>query len=51
MYPASYFADGTPKPASDALVQAKAGDSAWVDERRTRLADLGWLMKALSSDN
>jgi len=47
VYPASYFADGTPKPASDALVQAKAGDSAWVDERRKRLADLGWLMKAL----
>jgi hypothetical protein len=47
IYPAAYFADGTPKPASDALVAAKSADAHWVGERRKRLADLGWFMKAL----
>jgi hypothetical protein len=47
VYPAAYFADGTPKPAPEGLVTAKAKDAVWVSERRKRLADLGWLMKAL----
>jgi REP element-mobilizing transposase RayT len=47
IYPADYFADGTPKPAAEALIQSRRDDHAWVGERRKRLADLGWFMKAL----
>jgi len=50
VYPAAYFADGTPKPASDALVQSKVADHAWIAERRKRLGDLGWFMKALKEN-
>jgi hypothetical protein len=50
IYPAAYFADGAPKPASDALVQSKVADGAWIAERRKRLGDLGWLMKALKEN-
>jgi len=50
VYPAAYFADGTQKPASEALVNARASDAGWVSERRKRLADLGWLMKALKEN-
>jgi len=34
VYPAAYFTDGTPKPASDAQVAAKSDDVAWVAVRR-----------------
>jgi hypothetical protein len=50
VYPAAYFADGTPKPASDALVTARVADHAWIAERRKRLGDLGWFMKALKEN-
>jgi len=47
VYPHAYLADGTPVVPNDAVITAQAQDAAWVALRRTRLADLGWYMKAL----
>jgi len=47
IYPRKYLADGTPVLPSDAAIHAQAADWRWVGEKRGRLADLGWFMKAL----
>ncbi len=47
IYPADYYADGTPKPPAEALIQARMHDQEWIGIRRQRLGDLGWFMKAL----
>jgi hypothetical protein len=41
VYPAAYFADGTPKPASDALVQSK-----WPTTRGSRNVASDWVISA-----
>jgi len=47
VYPSQYLRDGTPVPASAEELQAHVRDGAWVVERRRRLGELGWFMKAL----
>ena len=47
VYPHAYLPDGTPVVPADAVITARAQDAGWVEERRTRLANLGWYMKAL----
>jgi hypothetical protein len=47
VYPRAYRADGTPELPHEAVITAAAQDVAWVAERRTRLANLGWYMKAV----
>lgn len=47
VYPRKYTSDGSPTLPDPAVVTAQAQDWAWVAERRKRLADLGWFMKAL----
>ncbi len=47
IYPAAYAADGSPMLPVPAVIQARARDGMWIAERRKRLADLGWFMKAL----
>lgn len=47
VYPRQYLADGTPALPSEADITLEAQNEALVTLRRTRLADLGWLMKAL----
>jgi len=47
VYPSEYLSDGTPVAPSDALVEAKTKDWAWIALRRKRLTDLGWFMKSL----
>jgi hypothetical protein len=47
IYPRQYLSDGTPLLPAPDVVNVKAQDVLWVAERRKRLADLGWLMKAL----
>ncbi|MBA3684405.1 MAG: hypothetical protein H0W72_04105 [Planctomycetes bacterium] len=47
VYPRQYLPDGTPTLPAPAVVSAHAQDRVWVAERRKRLADLGWMMKAL----
>ncbi len=47
IYPADYFVDGTPKPPSEAMIQARCADHAWCGVRRQRFGDLGWFMKVL----
>ena len=47
VYPHSYLSDGTPVVPAEVVIRAQAQDAAWVALRRTRLADLGWYMRAL----
>jgi hypothetical protein len=47
VYPSAYAADGSPLLPEPGVIQARAGDWIWVAERRKRLGDLGWFMKAL----
>jgi len=46
VYPRKYLSDGTPVLPSDAEIAATAKDPVVVGKWRTRLADLGWFMKA-----
>ena len=46
VYPRKYLSDGTPVLPSDAEIAAMAKDTVKVGLWRTRLADLGWFMKA-----
>ncbi len=50
IYPRQRLRDGTPIPATEAQVGEQARDAAWVAVRRQRLADLGWMMKALKEE-
>jgi hypothetical protein len=47
IFPSSYLPDGTPLAPLPVTIAAKAADAVWVAERRKRLSDLGWFMKAL----
>ena len=46
VYPRKYLSDGTPVLPSEADIAAMAKDGVKVGLWRTRLADLGWFMKA-----
>jgi hypothetical protein len=50
IYPRQRLRDGTPIPATSAQVRQQAQDAAWVETRRKRLADLGWLMRGLKEE-
>lgn len=50
IYPRQRLRDGTPVVATAAQVREQARDAAWVAQRRQRLADLGWFMKALKEE-
>lgn len=50
LYPRQRLRDGTPVPATAAQVRQQAQDAAWVETRRKRLADLGWLMRGLKEE-
>jgi hypothetical protein len=47
VYPRERLADGTAVGPTAEAVHLQAQDAEWVAQRRQRLADLGWLMKAL----
>ena len=46
VYPRTYLSDGTPVLPSEAVIAVIAKDSARVNLWRSRLANLGWFMKA-----
>jgi REP element-mobilizing transposase RayT len=50
IYPRQRLRDGTPVTATAAQVREQARDAVWVAQRRQRLADLGWFMKALKEE-
>lgn len=50
LYPRQRLRDGTPIAATSAQIQHQAQDAIWVEVRRRRLADLGWLMKSLKEE-
>ena len=47
IFPSEYLSDGTPVAPSRKTIAARAADHGWITERRKRLGDLGWFMKAL----
>jgi len=50
IYPRQRLRDGTPVPATAAQITQQAMDTAWVETRRKRLSDLGWLMRGLKEE-
>jgi hypothetical protein len=50
LYPRARLRDGTPVPPTATQIRQQAQDADWVETRRKRLADLGWLMRGLKED-